>query len=69
MKRREAEGKGEGERYTQLDTEFQRIARRHKNVFLYEQGKDKEENNTMEKITDLFKKTGGIKGTFHEEWS
>ena len=69
MKRREAEGKGERERYTQLDAEFQRIARRHKEVFLNEQGKDKEENNTMEKTTDLFKKTGGIKGTFHEEWS
>ena len=56
MKRRVAEGKGERERYTQLNAEFQRTARRHKKVFLNEQGKDKEENNTMEKTTDLFKK-------------
>ena len=56
--------KGERERYTQLNAEFQRIARRDKKVFLNEQCKEVEENNRMEKICDLFKKVRDIKGTF-----
>ena len=64
-KRREAEGKGEREGYTQLNAEFQRIARREKKAFLYEQYKKTEENNRMGKTRDLFKKIGDIKGTFH----
>ena len=62
--RREAKGKGERERYTQLNAEFQRIARRDKKAFLNEQCKEIEENNRMGK-TDLFNKMGYIKGTFH----
>ena len=65
-KRREAKGKGEKERYTQLNSEFQRIARRDKKVFLGDQCKEIEENNTMGMTTDLFKKIGRIKETFHE---
>ena len=49
-KRRESKDKGERERYTQLNAEFQRIARRHKKTFLYEQCKEIEENNRMGKI-------------------
>ena len=64
-KRREATGKGEKERYTHLNEEFQRIARRDKKVFLSDQCKEIEENNRMGKTTDLFKKTRGTKGTFH----
>ena len=63
-KRREAKGKGERERYTQLNAEFQRIARRDKKV-LCEQCKEIEENNTMGKNRNLFKKIGYIKGAFH----
>ena len=62
---REAKGKGEKERYTHLNAEFQRIARRDKKAFLSEQCKEIEENNTMGKIRDLFKKTRDTKGTFH----
>ena len=58
-------GTGERERYTQLNVEFQRIARRDKKAFLNEQCKEIEENNKMGKTRDLFKKTGDIKGTFH----
>ena len=58
-------GKGERERYTQLNAEFQRIARRDQKAFLNEQCKEIEENNRMGKTRDLFKKTGAIKGTFH----
>ena len=58
-------GKGEKERYTHLNAEFQRIARRDKKVFLTEQYKDREENNTMGKTRDLFKKMRDTKGTFH----
>ena len=61
-KRREAKGKGEKERYTHLDAEFQRIARRDKKAFLTEQCKEIEENNTLGKTRYLFKKTGAIKG-------
>ena len=57
LKRREAKGKGEKERYTHLNAEFQRIARRDKKAFLSDQCKEKEENNKMEKTRDLFKKT------------
>ena len=60
----EAKGKGEKERYT-LNTEFQRIARRHKKAFLSDQCKEIEENNRMGKTRDLFKKIRDTKGTFH----
>ena len=65
MKRREAKGKGEKERYTHLNGEFQRTARRDKKGFLGDQCKEIEENNRMEKICALFKKVRDIKGTFH----
>ena len=64
MKRREAKGKGEKERYTHLNAEFQRIARRDEKVFLSDQCKEMEENNRMGKIRDLFKKIRDTKGTF-----
>ena len=63
--RREAKGKGEKERYTQLNAEFQRVTRRDKKAFLNEQCKEIEGNNRMGKTRDLFKKTRDIKGTFH----
>ena len=63
--RREAKGKGERERYIQLNAEFQRIARRDKKAFFNEQCKEIEENYRMDKTRDLFKKTGDTKGTFH----
>ena len=58
-------GKGEKERYTHLNAEFQRIARRDKKAFLSDQCKEIEENNRMGKTRDLFKKTRDTKGTFH----
>ena len=61
MKRREVKGKGEKERYTHLNTEFQRITRRRKKGFLSDQCKEIEENNRKGKTTDLFNK---IKDTF-----
>ena len=64
-KKREAKGKGERERYTQLNAEFQRIARRYKRDFLNEQCKEIEENSSIGKTRDLFKKIGVIKGTCH----
>ena len=64
-KRREAKGKGKKERYTHLNAEFQRIARRHKKAFLSNQCKEIEENNRMGKTRDLFKNIRDIKGTFH----
>ena len=64
-KRREAKGKGEKERYTHLNAEFQRIARIDKKAFLSEQCKEIEENNRMGKTRDLFKKIRDTKGTFH----
>ena len=64
-KRREAKSKGEKERYTYLNAEFQRIARRDKKAFLSGQWKEIEENNGIEKTTDLFKKIRDTKGTFH----
>ena len=63
-KRREVEGKGKKERYTHLNAEFQRIARRDKKAFLSDQCKEIEENNRMRKAKDLFKKIGDTKGTF-----
>ena len=65
VKRREARGKGEKERYTHLNAEFQRTARRDKNAFLFEQCKEIEENNRMGKIRGLFKKIREIEGKFH----
>ena len=65
VKRREAEGKGEKERYTHLSTQFQRIARRDKKAFLSDQCKEIEENNRMGKTRDCFKKIRDTKGTFH----
>ena len=64
-KRREAKGKGEKERYTHLNAEFQRIGRRDKKVFLSDQYKEIEENNRMGKTRDLFKKIRDTKGMFH----
>ena len=64
-KRREAKGKGEKERYTHLNAEFQRIARRDKKDFLSDQCKEIEENNRMGKTRDLFKKIRDTKETFH----
>ena len=64
-KRREVKGKGEKERYTHLNAEFQRIARRDKKAFLSDQCKEIEENNRMGKTRDLFKKIRDTKGTFH----
>ena len=65
VKRRKAKGKGEKERYTHLNAEFQRIARGDKKAFLSDQHKEIEENNRMGKTRDLFKKIRDIKGTFH----
>ena len=62
---REAKSKGEKERYTHLNAEFQRIARRDKKAFLSNQYKEIEENNRMGKTRDLFKKIRDTKGTFH----
>ena len=64
-KRREVKSKGEKERYTNLNAEFQRIARRDKKAFLSYQCKEIEENNRMGKTRDLFKKIRDNKGTFH----
>ena len=64
-KRREAKGKREKERYTHLNTEFQRISRKDKKAFLSDQYKEIEENNRMGKTRDLFKKIRDTKGTFH----
>ena len=65
VKRREAKSKGEKERYSHLNAEFQRIARTDKKAFLSDQCKEKEENNRMGKTRDLFKKTRNTKGIFH----
>ena len=65
VKRREAKGKGENERYTYWNAEFQRIARRDKKAFLSDQCKEIEENNRMGKTRDLFKKIKDTKGTFY----
>ena len=65
VKRREVKSKGEKERYTHLNAEFQRIERREKKAFLSDQYKEIEENKRMGKTKDLFKKIRDIKGTFH----
>ena len=64
-KRREAKGKGEKERFTYLNAEFQRIARRDKKAFLSDQCKQTEENNSMGKFRVVFKKIRDTKGTYH----
>ena len=64
-KRRDAKGKGEKERYTHLNSEFQRIASRDKKAFFSDQCKGKEENNRMGKTSNLFMKIRDTKGTFH----
>ena len=69
VKRRESKGKGEKERYTHLNAEFRRIARRDKKAFLSDQCKEIEENNRMGKTTDIFKKIRDIKGIFHSKIS
>ena len=65
VKRREAKSKGEKERYTHLNAEFQRMGRRDKKAFLSDQCKEIEENIRMGKTRDLFKKIRDTKGTFH----
>ena len=65
VNRREVKGKGEKERYSHLNVEFQRIVRRDKKAFLSDQCKEIKENNRMGKTRDLFKKIRDTKGTFH----
>ena len=65
VKRREVKSKGQKERYTLMNAEFQRIARRDKKAFLSDQCKEIEENNKVGKTRDLFKKIRDTKGTFH----
>ena len=67
--RRETKSKGEKERYSHLNVEFQRIAKRDKKAFLSNQCKEIEENNRMGKTRDLFKKIRDTKGTFHAKWA
>ena len=69
VKRREVKSKGGKERYSHLNAEFQRIARRDKKAFFSDQCKEIEENNRMVKTRDLFKKIRDIKGTLHERWA
>ena len=69
MKRREVKSKGEKERYTHLNAEFQRIARRDKNAFFSVQWKETEENNRIGKTRDFFKKIRDTKGTFQAKWA
>ena len=68
-KRRETKGKGEKEKYTHLNADFQRIARRDKKAFLRDQCKEIEENNRIEKTRDLFKNIRDTKGTFLQRWT
>ena len=67
MKRREVKNKGEKERYSHLNAEFQIIARRDKKAFLSNQCKEIEENNRIGKTRDLFKKIRNTNGTFHKD--
>ena len=67
-KSREAKGRGEKERYTHLNAEFQRITRRDKRAFLSDHCQEIEENNKMGKTRDLFKKVRDTKGTLHVKW-
>ena len=69
VKRREAKSKCEKERYTHLNAELQRIARRDKKAFPSEQSKEIEETTRMGKTRDLFKKIRDTKGTFHAKWA
>ena len=69
VKRREVKSKGEKERYTHLNAEFQRIPRRNEKAFLNDQCKEIEENNRMGKTRDLFKKIRDTKGTVHAKMS
>ena len=69
VKRREAKSKGEKERYSHLNAEFQRLARRDKKAFFSNQCKEIEENNRMGKTRDVFKKIRDTKGTFHVKMS
>ena len=68
-KRREVKGKGEKERYTHLNAEYQRIARRDKKAFLSDKCKQIEENNRIRKTRDLFKKISDMRGAFHVKMS
>ena len=68
VKRRDAKGKGEKERYTHLNAEFQRIAKRDKKALLNDQFKETEEINRMGKTRNLFKQIRDTKGTFHAKW-
>ena len=68
VKRKEGKSKGERERYTHLNAEFQRIARRDKKAFLSDQCKEIEENNRTGKTRDPLKKIRATKGTFHARW-
>ena len=65
LQRREVKGKGEKERYSHLNSEFQRIVRRNKKALLSDRCKEIEENNRMGKTRDLFEKIRDVKGTFH----
>ena len=69
VKRREAKSKGEKERYTHLNAQFQRIVRRDKKAFLTDQCKEIEENNRMGKTRDLFKKIGIPREYFMQRWT
>ena len=69
VKRREVKSKGEKERYTHLNAEFQRIARRDNKALLSDHCKETEENNRMRKTTDFFKEIRDTKGTFHAKMS
>ena len=69
MKRREVKGKGEKGRYTHLNAEFQKIARRDKKAFLSDQCKEIEENHRMGKTRDLFKNSRDTKRIFHAKWA
>ena len=69
VKRREVRSKGEKDRYSHLNAEFQRIARGDKKAFLSDQCKETEENNRMGKTRDLFKKIRDTKGTLHAKWA
>ena len=68
-KRREVKGKGEKDRYTHLNAEFQSIARGDKKAFLSDQCKEMEENNRMGKTRDVFEKIRDTKGKFHANWA
>ena len=69
VERKEAKSKGEKERYKHLNAEFQRIARRDKKAFLSDQCKEMEENKSMGKTRDIFKKIRDTKGIFHAKWA